>query len=92
MGLCSASSTRVLTPPRWWRSTGSSAGRLRFVLEARLSTEALTEKTATVPASYLLPTEIGALELRDDAIAPLITEHARGMPTAPLDLYRIGLA
>ena len=71
---------------------GSSAGRLRFVLEARLSTEALSEKTAKVPASYLLPTEIGALELRDDAIAPLITEHARGMPTAPLNLYRIGLA
>lgn len=71
---------------------GSSAGRMRFVLEARLSTEALAEKTATVPASYLLPSEISTLELRDDTIASLITDHARGMVTAPLDLYRIGLA
>ena len=71
---------------------GSRVGRMRFVLEARLSTDALSEKTAKVPASYMLPAEVGSLELRDEAIAPLITEHARGMPTAPLDLYRIGLA
>ncbi|MCR9164374.1 MAG: NUDIX hydrolase [Nannocystaceae bacterium] len=71
---------------------GSRTGRLRFVLEARLSTDALSEKTATMPASYLLPNEVGALDLRDASIATLITEHARGMPTAPLELYRVGLA
>ena len=71
---------------------GSSVGRLRFVVDGRLSTDVLSEKTATVPASYLLPVEIEKLELRDRSIAALISEHARGMPTAPLDLYRVGLA
>ena len=71
---------------------GSGVGRLRFVLEGRLSTDTLSEKTAMVPASYLLPVEIEQLELRDRSIAKLIAEHARGVPTAPLDLYRVGLA
>ncbi len=71
---------------------GSEVGRLRFVVEGRLSTDALTEKTALSPATYLLPAEIHKLELRERSIADLIDEHARGKPTAPFDLYRVGLA
>lgn len=71
---------------------GSDLGRLRFVLEAHLSTEALFETTAKTPASYLLPSEVRSLELRDDSVASLIAEHARGMPTTSLELYRLGLA
>ena len=71
---------------------GNEVGRLRFVLAAHLSTDALSEITATTPAAYLLPAEVRDLELRDSDVASLIGEHARGMPTAPLDLYRLGLA
>ncbi len=71
---------------------GSETGRLRFVLEAQLSTEALSETTAETPASYLLPSEIRGLALRDPSVASLIDEHARGMPTTSLHLYRLGLA
>ncbi len=71
---------------------GNGSGRLRVVLDGRISSDAFTEKTAMAPASYFLPVEVESLELRDDAIASLIAEHARGMPTASLDLYRVGLA
>jgi len=70
---------------------GQATGQMRFVLDGRLSTDALTEKTALAPASYMLPAELDALDLRDDAVATLISQHARGMPSAPLELYRVGL-
>ncbi len=70
---------------------GDDTGRLRFVIDGQLSADALTEKTALSPATYLLPAEIHKLDLREDSIATLIDAHARGKTTAPFDLYRVGL-
>ena len=70
---------------------GQAVGHLRFVLEADLSADALSESTARTPADYLLPSEVRGVELRERSIAELIEAHARGMPTASLDLYQLGL-
>lgn len=70
---------------------GRDVGHWRFIVEGIVETEALTEKTAEQSASYLLPAELRSLSLRSPAVVDLIEAHARGMATAPLDLYRIGL-
>lgn len=70
---------------------GQAVGRLRFVLEGHLSADALSETTAQTHASYLLPSEIRGLELRESSVASLVEQHARGMRVAPLELYRLGL-
>ncbi len=66
-------------------------GRWRYVVEGRVGVDALFDETAVVHSTYLLPAEIRGLPLRNDDIAELIEDHARGKQAAPIELYSIGL-
>ena len=78
------------------RLPGWEFARWRFVVEAKLRSDSpppRTEPTAdTLRAEFFMPSQVETLPLRGPDAAELVSRHARGMPVAPISIYRVGLS
>jgi 8-oxo-dGDP phosphatase len=78
------------------RLPGWDFARWRFVVEAKMRADSpppRTEPSAeALRAEFFMPSELEGLQLRGTDAADLVARHARGMPVAPISLYRVGLS
>lgn len=78
------------------RLPGWDFARWRFVVEAKVRSDSPPPRTEptreTLRAQFFMPSELEHLQLRGPDAADLVSRHARGMPVAPISIYRVGLS